>query len=301
VKNSVQWTVVFLGYSVAMSRYINPYTDFGFKKLFGEEASKDLLADFLNTLLPERHQIHTLEFRNPELLGASAADRRAVFDIYCENDKGEQFIVEMQKAEQENFKDRSLYYVSHPIRAQGKKGKKWKFNLKTVYFIGILDFIYDKDDPVPLLITEVSLKNQHGKEFYDKLKMLYIQMPLFKKKASELKTHQDKWFYFLKNLPDLKHIPAIMKDKVFKKAFHTAELAAMPEKEREQYEHDLHHYWTYLSTIDFAKASGKKLGRAEGRAEEKIEIARSMKKDGVESNVIAKYTGLSLEEIKRLK
>ena len=92
-----------------MSRYINPYTDFGFKKLFGEEASKDLLADFLNTLLPERHRIHTLEFHNPEQLGPAKTDRRAVFDIYCENNKGEQFIVEMQKAEQENFKDRSLY------------------------------------------------------------------------------------------------------------------------------------------------------------------------------------------------
>ena len=110
-----------------MVRYINPYTDFGFKKLFGEEASKDLLADFLNTLLPERHQIHTLEFRNPELLGPTSADRRAVFDIYCENNKGEQFIVEMQKAEQEFFKDRSVYYISYLIRQQGKKGKNWNY------------------------------------------------------------------------------------------------------------------------------------------------------------------------------
>ena len=66
-----------------MPRYINPYTDFGFKKLFGEEASKDLLIDFLNTLLPDKHQIKTLDFHNPEQLGASAHDRRSVFDIYC--------------------------------------------------------------------------------------------------------------------------------------------------------------------------------------------------------------------------
>jgi predicted transposase/invertase (TIGR01784 family) len=292
-----------------MSRYINPYTDFGFKKLFGEEASKDLLADFLNTLLPERHQIHTLEFRNPELLGPAAEDRRAVFDIYCENDKKEQFIVEMQKAEQENFKDRALYYVSHPIRAQGQKGKKWNFNLKTVYFIGILDFIFDENDPVPLLINEVSLKNQHGKEFYDKLKMLYIQMPLFTKTESELKTRQDKWFYFLKNLPDLDHIPAIMKEKVFKKAFHTAELSAMPEKEREWYEHDLHSYWTYLATIETAenkgiakgRTKGRAEGRAKGRAERNIEIARNMKKKGLDDALVAEMTGLSLQEVKRLK
>jgi len=291
-----------------MTRYINPYTDFGFKKLFGEEASKDLLADFLNTLLPERHQIHTLEFRNPELLGATSADRRAVFDIYCENDKGEQFIVEMQKAEEDNFKDRSLYYVSHPIRAQGQKGRKWNFNLKTVYFIGILDFIFDKSDPNPLLINEVSLKNQHGKEFYDKLKMLYVQMPLFKKKESQLKTHRDKWFYFLKHLPDLEQIPSIMKEKVFKKAFKKAELAAMPENERELYEYNLNNYWIYWATIETAENKGKTKGRAEGqaegrvegRAEEKREIARNMKKDGVDPSVIAKYTGLTPKEVERL-
>jgi predicted transposase/invertase (TIGR01784 family) len=250
-----------------------------------------------------------LEFRNPELLGAAAWERRAVFDIYCENDKGEQFIVEMQKAEEDYFKDRSLYYVAHPIRAQGEKGKEWKFNLKTVYFVGILDFVFDRDDPAPLLINEVSLKNQHGKEFFDKLKMLYIQMPLFNKKESELKTRQDKWFYFLKYLPDLEDIPAIMKEKVFKKAFHKAELSVMPEKERAQYEHDLYHYRVYWATINFAKESGKKLGiakgiakgRAEGEMRKAVEIARNMKQKGLESSLIAEVTGLSLAEIKRLK
>jgi len=279
-----------------MSRYFNPYTDFGFKKLFGEEANKDLLIDFLNTFLPEKHQIKVLDFRDPEQLGASASDRRAVFDIYCENSKKEKFIVEMQKAEHANFKDRALYYVSHPIRAQGLRGK-WDFNLKTVYFIGILDFIYDSGDPNPLLIREVSLKDQNGKEFYDKLKMTYIQMPLFKKKESELETHREKWLYFLKNLPDLEQIPAIMKERVFKKAFRTAELAAMPENEREQYEHNLHDYWTYLATIKTAEKKGK----AKGRAERAVEIARNMKKEGFDMEMIAKMTGLPSEKIKRLR
>ncbi|MDR0609665.1 MAG: Rpn family recombination-promoting nuclease/putative transposase, partial [Planctomycetaceae bacterium] len=113
-----------------MSRYINPYTDFGFKKLFGEEANKDLLIDFLNTLLPSKHQISTLEFRNPDQLGDSPPDRRAVFDIYCENAAKESFIIEMQKAEQEYFKDRSVYYVTFPIRHQGQKGT-WNYEQKT--------------------------------------------------------------------------------------------------------------------------------------------------------------------------
>ncbi len=65
-----------------MARYINPYTDFGFKKLFGEDANKDLLIDFLNQLLPEHHQIADLNFRNPENLADSSAERKAIFDIH---------------------------------------------------------------------------------------------------------------------------------------------------------------------------------------------------------------------------
>jgi len=294
-----------------MSRYINPYTDFGFKKLFGEEANKDLLIDFLNALLPDKHQVKVLSFNNPEQLGDAVSDRRAVFDVYCEAKSGEKFIVEMQKAEQEYFKDRSVYYVAHPIRSQGQKGK-WNYELKTVYLIAILDFIYDKDDPNPILIREVSLKDQHGKEFYEKLQMIYIQMPVFDMNESELKDSKDKWLYFLKNLPSLEHIPAILKEKVFKKAFHTAEIASMSENDRVSYEHNLDDYRTYLATIETAENKGIRkgiiLGRAEGRAEGRvegetqkaIEIARNMIEDGCDSSIITKYTGLSPEEIKRL-
>ena len=103
-----------------------------------------------------------------------------------------------------------------------------------------------------------------------------------------------------------------MKERVFKKAFKKAELAAMPEKEREVYEHNLHDYWTYLATIETAenkgiakgfakgKAEGKAEGRIEGRTEEKLEIARNMKKKGLEATLIAETTGLSLEEIEKL-
>ena len=69
------------------ARYINPYTDFGFKKLFGEEANKDLLIDFLNQLLPQEHKIVALTFKNPEQLSDIKSDRRAIFDIHCENEK----------------------------------------------------------------------------------------------------------------------------------------------------------------------------------------------------------------------
>ena len=286
-----------------MQKYINPYTDFGFKKLFGEEANKDLLIDFLNALLPKKHRIKTLSFKNPDQLGATESDRRAVFDVYCEAKSGEKLIVEMQKAEQEYFKDRSVYYAAHPIRSQGQKGK-WNYELKTVYLIGILDFIYDINDPNPILIREVSLKDQHGKEFYEKLQMIYIQMPLFDKTESELEDRKDKWLYFLKNLPSLEHIPAILKEKVFQKAFLTAEIASMTEKDRDFYEQNLDDYRTYLATIETAENKGIRkgidIGRAEGEVQKTMDIARNMKKDGVDLSFITKYTGLSPDEISRL-
>ena len=299
---------------MSLPKYINPYTDFGFKKLFGEEANKDLLIDFLNTLLPEKHLISTLKFRNPEHLGTTPSDRRAVFDVFCEALSGEKFIVEMQKEDQEFFKDRSLYYAAHPIREQGRKGKDpetgriWNYELKTVYFIGILDFIYDKNDPNPVLIREVSLKDQFGNEFFEKLQLIYIQMPIFDKHESELETRRDKWLYFLKHLPSLEYIPAILKEEVFQKAFHTAEVAAMPQAERDRYEQEWNDYLTYWATLETAENTGINKGidiglaegRAEGETQKAIEIARNMKKDEVDRDVIAKYTGLSSEEIERL-
>jgi len=79
-----------------MGKYINLFTDFGFKKIFGSEENKDILLDFLNTFLADKQRITNLQFLNTELLGGSIMERKAIFDLYCENDKGEQFIVELQ-------------------------------------------------------------------------------------------------------------------------------------------------------------------------------------------------------------
>ncbi len=123
------------------AKYVNPFTDFGFKKIFGEEARKPLLLDFLNALLPETEKIIDLSFKNNEQLGQTNLDRKAIYDLYCENEKGKKFIVELQKAKQNYFKERTIYYSTFPIREQAEKGE-WKYNLKAVYCIGILDFIF---------------------------------------------------------------------------------------------------------------------------------------------------------------
>ena len=103
-------------------KYLNPFTDFGFKKLFGEEPNKDLLISFLNSFLPERHNIHDLQYTKHEYQGYTALDRKAIFDLNCVSSSGERFIVELQKAKQNYFKDRSLYYATFPIQEQAQRG-----------------------------------------------------------------------------------------------------------------------------------------------------------------------------------
>jgi predicted transposase/invertase (TIGR01784 family) len=218
-----------------MSRYLNPYTDFGFKKLFGEEGNKDLLTDFLNQVLPPKHQIADLHFKNPENLPDLPLERKAIFDIYCKSTTGEDFIVEMQKAKLNFFKDRALFYSTYPIRDQAKKGE-WDFKLSAIYYVAILDFRYDEQEEKQKFLREVSLKDQDGDLFYDKLHFSFLQMPLFNKQEHELKTRSDKWLFFLKNLEAFDHIPAILKEPIFEKAFSTLEEANLTKEQLEQYQ-----------------------------------------------------------------
>ena len=182
-------------------KYVNLFTDFGFKKLFGEEPNKDLLIDFLNELLKKESRIRDLTYKKLEKLGDIVEERKAVFDLYCENEYGEKFIVEIQKAKQDFFKDRTIFYSTFPIREQAQKGSTWDFELKSVYSIGILDFRFDDEDKNKTIVNEVKLMDTKKKTvFYDKLTYIYIQMPNFTKTEKELTTHFDKWLYVLKNL-----------------------------------------------------------------------------------------------------
>ena len=281
----------------AMSaRYINPYTDFGFKKLFGEEASKDLLIDFLNSILPHDRQIADLDFRNPERLPATSDERKAIFDVHCKAKSGERFIVEMQKAEQHYFQDRALFYSTFAIQEQAVPGK-WDFQLNAVYFVAILDFVYDKEEDRKKFFREVSLKDQDGNEFYDKYYQYFFQMPLFNTPLSELKTRRDKWFYFLRHLESFEDIPAILREPVFDHAFATAARSNLSPEESERYEADLKVYRDNYAVMKTAVDKGRAEGRAEGEAKGRADVARSMKREGLDTALIVKMTGLSEEEI----
>ena len=280
-------------------KYINPYTDFGFKKLFGTEMNKDLLISFLNALFSgSKKEITDIQYLNSEHLGDNYGDRRAVFDVYCKTEDGGRFIVEMQKAEQSYFKDRSLYYSTFAIREQAPKGQQWDYQLEDVYTVGVLNFKFPDDEyPLDSYRHEIKLKDVADNHvFYDKLTFVYLEMPKFNKTEDELETMFDKWMFVLRNLSRLFERPKALQDRVFQKVFEQAEIASYTPDERREYEASIKNYWDYYSTMKTAQDKG----RAEGRAEERLANARSLKQNGVPVDVIAKSLGLSLKEIQDL-
>ncbi|TAE24365.1 MAG: Rpn family recombination-promoting nuclease/putative transposase [Candidatus Kapaibacterium sp.] len=298
-----------------MPRYINPFTDFGFKKLFGEEAHKTLLIDFLNALLPAHRRIRELQYTKNEAFGETATDRRAVFDIACTGENGERFIVELQKAKQNFFKDRSVFYATFPIREQAERGDVWDFELAAVYCIGILDFVFDEDRDSPEYLHTVQLKNQHNRVFYDKLTFVYLEMPKFTKTEAELATHTDKWLYFIKHLSGLEAIPAVLQETVFEQAFRTAEIARFDAAEARAYQASLKYYrdmYNVVATaIQEAEQRGIEQGIEQGREKERLEssqrereklleVARKLKAMNLSFVDIHAATGLTDEEITAL-
>ena len=308
---------------VITDKYIDPFTDFGFKWLFGNEKHKDILIDFLNALLDDlKYPIIDIEYRNLEKLGLNIIDRKAVFDIYCTDTNNDHFIVELQRSRQEFFKDRSIYYTSFPIQAQAKKGD-WNYRLDKIYFVALLEFNIDDESNY---IKKVSLFDEYTKsKFYDKLTYYYIEMPKFKKTEKELSNRLDEWLYILNNLVELTDIPqAIHKNKAIEDFFDTAEFLKLTPDEQFAYQQNLKARLDYINVMRYAKKEarreGLEEGRAEGRAEgrkeglklgkeeglkegekkKQIEIAKNLL-DILDDETISLKTGLDIDIIKNLR
>ena len=268
-------------------RYINPLTDFGFKKLFGSEPNKSFLIDFLNQILPERHQIEDLTYSRNEQVAQHIVDRKAIFDLFCQGKSGERFIVELQKAKQDFFKDRSVFYASFPIREQARRGE-WNFELQPVYTIGILDFTFtdQRESPEPLHFVE--LKDQHCEVFYDKLKFVYIELPKFRKSQTELRTQLDKWLYVFRYLSQLQDRPEALQERIFERLFEAAEIARFSKRERAAYETSLKYYWDLNNVVESAERKGI------------LQVARAMLQAGEPLEKVQAYTNLSSQELAKL-
>ena len=279
-------------------RYINPRTDFGFKRIFGSEFNKELLISFLNALFRGEQVVKEVTYLNAEQLGDRPDARRAIFDVYCTNDKDEKFIVEMQNVYQEFFKDRTIYYSTFPIREQAQKGE-WDFHLNAVYTIGLLNFNFAEGlDEAHHWHHEVKLMEVDTKKvFYDKLTYVYVEIPKFNKKEEDLDTMFDKWMYVLKNLSALMERPAKLQERVFTRLFEQAEIAKFSPQELMQYEESMDAYRDIVNAINTAKKDSYAEGREDGREQRNLELAKMMKEKGIVTKDICEMTGLSKEQI----
>lgn len=245
-------------------KYINLLTDFGFKRVFGTESNKNLLIDFLNTLLPPHHQIQDLTFINTENLGSTALDRKAIFDIYCQGENGERFIVEIQKAQQTYFKDRSIYYSTFPIQEQAEQGD-WNYQLTPVYSVAILNFTFQEHKDEDECVQIVELKNQNNKAFYPKLKYIYIELPKFTKTLEESENHLDKWLYIIKHLAELTERPEPLESEViFNQLFEVAQIANFSPTEQTSYQSSLKYYRDWYSIMETSRTKGWQQGLQQG-------------------------------------
>ena len=283
-------------------RYLNPHTDFGFKRLFGSEFNKELLISFLNAMFHGEQNVKDVTYLNSEQLGDRIDERRAVFDVYCENDKGEKFIVEMQNIYQEFFKDRTIYYSTFPIREQARRGGDWDFHLNSVYTVGLLNFNFAEGlDDARRWHHEVKLMEVDTKEvFYDKLTYVYVEIPKFNKTEDELETMYDKWMYVLKNLSSLMNRPAALQERVFTRLFEQAEISKFNSDELRMYEDSVNAFRDIVNAIRSAEKKKFAEGRAKGLAEGRAEIVRAMLAKGMAKDLIAELTGMSVDDINRL-
>jgi predicted transposase/invertase (TIGR01784 family) len=297
-KNTQEKKKTKMFYQQIKNKYIDPFTDFGFKKLFGQECNKDLLLDFLNELLyKEEGRIVSISYLDKEKLGIVEDSRSAIFDLFCENEKGEKFIVELQKAKQDFFKDRALFYTTFPITEQAPEGE-WNYELKSVYTVAILNFIFEEDKNdlnkyrYDVMLTDI----ETHKIFYDKLTFIYLEMPKFNKSIGELKTRFDKWMYVINNLNRLEDIPDELRERIFEKMFAAAEVAKLTKEEVRAYFKSVNACRDWKNCIDTAKREGK----AEGKAEELERIVINSHQAGLSEEMITAISGLKIEEIRAI-
>ena len=294
-----------------MARYINPFTDWGFKHIFGQEITKDLLISFLNDLFEGEFCIASL-----------------IFDIYCTTNEGRHLIIEMQNRMQEHFIDRALYYSSRAIITQGQKGE-WDYELMPVYTICFLNF-EDAHLKERKFRTDLVLADRDtGQAVTDHLRIVYLTLPLFTKKEHECNNDFERWIYVLKNMNVFERMPFMAKNAVFRKLAEISDITALSKEEHEKYDESIKILRDNYATFKFAikeghdkgraegriegraegrvegRAEGRIEGRAEGRAEgqtkEKKQIAQNMLKEGMAVSLICKMTGLDEQEVLKLK
>lgn len=287
-----------------MARYIDPRVDWAFKRIFGSEDTKECLITFLNGLFDGELVIKDVTFGKTEKLGLRPDERGVIFDVYCVTDKGKHIIVEMQKKEQDYFADRALYYTARAIVEQGIKGE-WDYHLAPVYTICFMDF--KSDNPMldgfrtDLVLTDLRTRQRLS----DRMRIVYLQLPLFTKQSEECMDIFDCWIYIVKNMNMFEQMPFSEKYPVFRKLAEIGDLRKLSREELELYDEDIKNMRDIYATRMFDEKKGMEIGMAKGMAKgmekEKLATARRLLSMGLSDEQVSTATELPLEEIQKMK
>ena len=313
-----------------MCRYINPFVDYGFKKLFATEGNKDILISFLNAVIEDTNDpIVELTHKNVEQIGEFNGTKTSYFDVYCQTANGRRFIVEMQNTWKPFFKDRTLFYAAKAIRDQGDqidptdrtrvtengKKKKWDYRLNEVYLIAVMNFNFPQNEYGPddychkVMLSDVD--DHHV--FYDKLTLIYLEMPKLGEAKLDMTRPLDRWLKVLYLLWGEEQFPPELDEPIFRKLYKQAEYARFNPDQQLTYERSRKVMWDTYSEIEGGRIlgfeqgleEGREKGREEGREEgwEKgreeslLEVAKKMLAMGFDKDTVAGVTGVNVEAI----
>ena len=282
-----------------MGRYINPFTDWGFKRLFGQEFSKDLLINFLNDLFEGEFQIKDVTFKDKEQPGDTDDLRGCIFDIYCVTDDDKHFIVEMQNRWVPFFVNRSIYYASKAFVAQRKKfdeaGVRTAvlYQFVPVYVVCIMNFM-PREHEVTKFRTDVALREKSSDSmFSDKLRFIYLSLPFFDK-SEEVFAADKKWIYVLKYMEEIfKNLPSAEQKKMLDYLAKLPDVRYLSSEEQEKYDESIKAIDDYYSGLYGSYVDGEEKGIAK--------VARNLLAMGMSWPQIIQATGLTEDQLKQLQ
>lgn len=276
--------------------FVNPFTDIGFKIIFGQPASKELLITLLNELLAGEHRIENLIFLDKENHSDSMADAGIIYDLYCLTDTGEYIIVEMQNRFHSSFLDRTLFYMCRAIgrqvenlREKRRKERELqtgkpeteedfllsepmqenygsRYKLSTVYGIFLMNF-REPGLEEKFRTDTVIADRESGKVVNPHFRQIFLQFPYFTKELKDCETLYDKLIYTLKNMQHWNRMPDALKEQVFSRLEELAAVANLSLEDRIAYDKALDRYRVSRIVEEDAREAGWKKGLAEGRAE----------------------------------
>ncbi|MEZ2279209.1 MAG: Rpn family recombination-promoting nuclease/putative transposase [Microcoleus sp.] len=281
--------------------FINPKTDYAFKKIFGSSESKDILISFLNAMIYDGNPtIEDLEIINPNLPPQVEGLKDSSLDVKAKLADGTLVIIEMQVLNVESFGQRILYNAAKTYASQLQKGQGYRM-LKPVIALTITDFEMFKNSNN--LISRFVYKEEVSNLPYpdNDLKLVFVELPKFTKTVDQLETLADKWLYFMKYAVTITEIPPVM-DSVpeIHQAFDIADRVNLSPEEIANIERQEMFIYDQQGTIIKAVKDAVEEGRQEGRQEEKQAIARQLL-DRLDDTTIAQITGLSVEYVQNLR